>query len=162
MPKTKTSPCRVCKSPYRKEMEFLVSQGIAKYAIAEKYCPKFNCKMENLYNILKRHTDNKHPPLLADMEIGEPTTGNSFEDYASKLLKVGYNPEMMSPKRVTHNNIISAQRTLIEEKKVNGALDAQKLAFLKFFRGTPQPIEGETVDGENDTRGTESLPTNTE
>jgi hypothetical protein len=128
--------------------------------IGRKYCQRFNIQDETFSIMLRRHIAKQHPPLLADTPIEEPVQGDTFEDYAKSLLKMGMTPDLMSPQKVSHNNIISAKRALLEEKKLNNEMNAQKLAFLKFFRGSV--VEGEIVDGEDKSAGTKDIPSNTE
>lgn len=162
-PKT-IRPCRICKSPYRAEMEFLVGQKYSPNMVAKKYCQKFDCAAPNLYLMLQRHIKDEHPPLLDETPPKEPVRGESFEDYANQLLKVGLSPDLMNAKKVSHAQVISAKRALLEEKKVNNEINAQKLAFMKFFRGVPpNAIEGEVVDERsNDQDGVKNIPSNTD
>ncbi|MGA4923444.1 hypothetical protein, partial [Bacillus subtilis] len=72
----------------------------------------------------------------------------SFQEYAAQLLNIGFSS--LDPKKITPNHVISAQRAILEEKKIEGAQKTQEIMILKFLRGNkPEIIEGEVKDGLN-------------
>ncbi len=154
-PKVKTkriAKCKICKSPLRQEIEYMVKRGISKSDVSRKYHTVFAIKEASFYNKLTHHLTNNHPPLIdltppTKEEIEERTKNpQDFKEYAEQLLGVGF--KMMNVDKVSHGNIIAAKRTLIEEEKVKGELTNQRLLLLKFFRGKePEFIEGEVIGG---------------
>lgn len=147
--------CTLCYSPFRGDIEFLIKKGIPKIEIARKYAKEFNNTEARFYNKLTAHTERKHAPLLTDdpkAPVELPRVEN-FDDYAKSLLRVGLSEEMLNPRKVSHSQVIAARRTQLEERKVEGMENAQKLMIMKFFRGRIEdgPKLPGTTDIETDT-----------
>jgi hypothetical protein len=155
--------CKVCKSPYRGEIEALAKRKVTQQDIARKYFKLFDTNEDALVQVLWRHFGKKHPPMLLDVtpleEGHQPVT--NFDEFANNLLIAGADNVRLHPEKVTPNHVIAAKRTQIEETKAKNQIDATKLMFLKFFRGTI-PIEGETIDEPIKQIGGETLPTDTD
>lgn len=150
--KVHSRACRICKSPFRGEIEFLIAQKASYSDLAKKYHEAFGVKEATMYNKITRHVTKNHPAAIDTTPVKMPTEEEAielskpkdFHTYAQKLLGVGFDEKMLTPGKVTHNNIIAAQRALIMEEKVKGTLDNQRLLMMKFFRGNS--LEGEVID----------------
>jgi len=158
--------CRICKSPYRAEIELLLAQKIPRSTIANRYYVKFNNTPKSFTALLTRHERGSHPPFvdptpppdLTPEEIEARKDPATFKEYADKLLNIGFSS--LDPKKITPNHVISAQRAILEEKKIEGAQKTQEIMIMKFFRGSrPEIVEGEVKNGLD--AGTD-VPTNTE
>lgn len=155
--------CTVCISPYRSDIEMLVKRGIPLMEISKKYHLLFKNSEINLYNKVKRHTEKKHPPSLADptpfkpeeIEEGAGSEGITFQEYAKKLLRFAMtSDDMYTGKKLSHNQVIAAQRALTEESKVKTQENALKFAMVKFLRGQGATLLDEpTKLIEGDTEG---------
>jgi hypothetical protein len=157
-------PCKVCKSPYRAEIEALAKQRVTQQDIARRYFKLFNTNEDALVQVLWRHFGKKHPPLLLEvepLEVGTKPVSN-FDEYAARLLRIGNQNLDIFPGKVTPNHVIAAKRTQIEEAKVKNQIDASKVMILKFFRDNVKVIEGETVDDSIKQLGSENLPSDTD
>lgn len=153
--------CKICVSPYRGEIESLKKSRVSMTDIGRKYHNLFNTNEVNFYQTLHTHFKKKHPPYIQrDVTPIEERQHIDFNEYADKLLQAGAQNLTDSPSKVSHSHVIAAKRTQIEEAKANNQIDATKLMMLKFFRGKPEVIEGETVDDES--TGRKTLPTNTD
>lgn len=114
-----------------------------------------------MYVTISRHIKKKHPPIIDPTPVTEQKAvePENFETYAKKLLVAGI--QNFDPLKVKPQHIISAQRALIEEKKVTGTLDNQKLALMRMFRG--KITEGEVLDATGiDATGIKSIEANTD
>lgn len=138
--------CTICYSPHRGDIEYLSKKGISNLELSKKYHSEFNVTQGRMYNKLRAHFLRKHPPLLADdPKAPELPVIHNFDEYAEKLLQTGFSEEMLSAKKVSHSAIIAARRAQLEERKVQGMENAQKLMIMKFFRGNGQPkLPGES------------------
>jgi hypothetical protein len=155
--------CKVCRSPYRAEIEALASRKVTRQDIARKYHVLFTTTERALWQVLERHFNKKHPPVLLDvtpLEVGHKPIEN-FDEFAQNLLIAGGKNILDHPEKVTPNHVIAAKRTQIEETKARNQIDATKLMFLKFFRGNI-PIEGEIIDEPIKQIRGETLPTDTD
>lgn len=155
-----THPCRVCKSPYRGEIEALTKRKVNRQDIARKYYKLFNTKENLLYISISQHINKKHPPMLGDvipLETDHKPVTN-FDEFADSLLQAGSRNVLNYPEKVTPNHVIAAKRAQIEEAKLKNQDVKQKLALLRFFRG--EIIEGEIDDTKQ--IGGETLSTNTD
>ena len=147
--------CTICYSPHRGDIEFLTKKGINRLELSKKYFKEFNVTQGRMYNKLKAHFDRKHPPLLLDdPKAPELPVIRTFDDYADRLLQTGLKEEMMTPGKVSHSVVIAARRAQLEERKVAGMENAQKLMIMKFFRGQ--------TDGTPKLSGESSEPTDTD
>ena len=164
--------CRICESPYRDEIERLIKKGIAQKEVYTTFAPAFETAPVNLKMSFYKHFKKKHPPLLdpvpqrsylaernqikqeqqaRDAQIAPPTQNkvantNSPEAYAERLLELGFSPELMNSKKVSHKDIVSAQKLLIEKERVKNERDALKISLLKLMAGNIR--ENETIPGE--------------
>jgi hypothetical protein len=151
--------CNICKSDYRAEIDELIKRKVPMSEVARKYATLIGVSVEALYQTLQRHIKKKHPPMIKQEVVPmEKRTHVNFEEYADMLLQEGALQIGSNPGKVTHSAVIGAKRTLIEEAKARNAIDAQKLAFLKFFRGNStdaeivdvKQIRGETLQPDTD------------
>lgn len=148
--------CRLCYSPLRGEIEYLIKKKVANRDIARKYCAAFEVTEHTMEIKIARHIKKKHPPLINMSPVTE-NKKRTFSEYAQDLLDVA----IVDPMSVKHSHVIAAHNSLINEQKVKGTIDAQKMAFIRFMRGEGELIEGEVVDDLKLT-GAENVPANTD
>lgn len=74
-----------------------------------------------------------------------PIKPGSAEDYADRLLKMGLSEELMKPGRVTHKDIIGAQKLLIEKERVQNERDALKISMARLMAGMMTPAEATPI-----------------
>lgn len=110
--------------------------------IAKKFHELVGVTELNLYAKLKNHTKRKHGPVLNNLDPIKPedvengVVDVSFKEYSQKLLRTAMtNEEMFTSKKISHNQVIAAQRANIEEAKVKNQENALKLTMIKFLRG---------------------------
>jgi hypothetical protein len=150
--------CKICKSPYRDEIEELQKKAIPMTDIARKYHSLFSVSVENFYATLNTHINKKHPPVFRSDPLPiEERKHISFDEYADMLLQEGAQSIISAPSKVSHSHVIGAKRAQLEEAKVKNQISASQLMFLKFFRGS---IEGEIVNDEP--TGEKALPADTD
>jgi hypothetical protein len=142
--------CTICYSPHRGDIEFLLKKNVSYLEVSKKYYKEFNITQGFFYKKLKTHMERKHAPLLLDdPKAPELPVVRDFNDYADRLLQTGLREDMMNPSKVSHSVVIAARRAQLEERKVQGMENAQKLMIMKFFRGqingTPK-LSGESSE----------------
>lgn len=162
----RSGACTLCKSPLRKEIELLHERGVPFNVLGKKYHMNFGIRPFSLTMKLSRHFNNNHPPsidttplpVFTPEELEKRKDPATFSEYADKLLNMGY--QSLDPKKITPNHVISAQRALLEERKIEGTLNNQQALLMKFFRGgSREVVEGEVINGLNE--GTD-VPNNTD
>jgi hypothetical protein len=104
--------------------------------------------------MVRRHIKEKHGAsnitmiqFQKDSVVVQP--GVTIESFAQKLLEMGsIKVQQMNPDEVALKDVIAAQKLLIEKQKVKLTEDQMMLQMAKLFGPqVPEPIEGETVDG---------------
>lgn len=153
--------CRICTSEHRKDIDLLLKNKVGYTTISREYYPYLKDAYSNeksLAESVRTHNIKKHPPSVKDLPVkaaenykpkvkntkeGEPMT---VEVWAQKLLELGFDPDQL--KKVKINNIIAAQKLLIDKEKNKIQEDALKITMARLmsgqFKGTPPPI----LDGE--------------
>ena len=153
-------PCEICTSPYRSEMESLLRAKEPMMNIARKYLDKFKgcTKVNSLMAKIRRHKAHLEQARqiaavrLPDDSPHEGMSRVSMEQFAQRMLKIGnkaLNWYEQFPHLVKLQDVIAAQRLLIEKQRLSIHEDALKLAMARFFGGFPvskDSIEGEIVN----------------
>jgi hypothetical protein len=149
--------CALCHSPYREEIEKQwTSKKVPRTVIFNSYISKLPIKPSfgNFYGMVRRHIKEKHGAsnitmiqFQKDSVVVQP--GVTIESFAQKLLEMGsIKVQQMNPDEVALKDVIAAQKLLIEKQKVKLTEDQMMLQMAKLFGPqVPEPIEGETVDG---------------
>lgn len=141
--------CSLCYSPLRQEIEFLIEKKVTLSDLAKKYHKAIGIAEKSMYVSLMKHKRKKHPPVIDTTPVDDTyvqeaaQSPQTFDEYAKRLLNVGF--KNMDPSKVSHSHVISAQRTILEERKINNEMDMQKKFLMMFFRGKSL-VEGEVVD----------------
>lgn len=151
-----SNKCRVCISPYRKDIELLLKKNVMQMDIARHYAPFFEIDVRKLYESILTHTEKKHPPLIGEIPQlstyeppkppepapqAEPDVTPkqkvTIEEYAGKLLDMGMSEEQL--KKVNPQVILQAQKILIEKQKAENQRDVLRLAMERLFSGLMKP-----------------------
>ncbi len=159
--------CRLCYSPLRQEIEYLIDKKVSMSSLARKYHKAVGLTEVSCVATLAKHKKKLHGPVIDETPVDEEyvreamETPQTFDEYAKRLLGVGF--KNMDPSKVSHNHVIAAQRTLLEEKKLDNEMTNQQKFMMMFFRGKPGVIEGEVLKDEpvKQLRG-ETIPTDTD
>lgn len=151
--------CRICYSPYRREMEKAVTSGIPKKTVAQKYSQIVKTPVDLLYFSLCNHIKLDHEHKIPNQANGIATNMNgntpslnadaakatTFKLAAETLLKLG----MSKIEGLTGKDLLylasTLQKTHLEGQKVQVQQDSLKLMAAKFFGGF---INGEEVHDE--------------
>jgi hypothetical protein len=157
-------PCDICFSFYKAEIEAAMDNKIPLKKLAEKYKKLFIYgEVADLYFNLARHYNHLSEARLVVINyraLTERTAESNkrkvtIETLAQKLLEVGddileqYTADPKEAmKHVNMNHVFSAQKVLLEKKRVKVEEDALKLGMAKLFSGLSKPniIEGEITD----------------
>jgi len=145
-------PCEICTHPHRSEIEALLRASEPMMEIARKYLDKFEgCnKVRSLMEKIRRHKRHLEQARqivavkLPDDSPHESMSRVSMEQFAQRILKIGYKAldyYESFPHLVKLQDVIGAQRLLIEKQKLSIHEDALKLCMARFFGGFSQPKE---------------------
>jgi hypothetical protein len=139
--------CRLCTSPYRKEVIHAYKTGIKIPVIYEKYqgLMKFRGTQSSFYQMVRRHLQYKHnvTAILVPEELKKPANLESLVTKLNELamLKV----ENMEPNEVKLNEVFRGNQVLLQSKQLQLTEDAMTIALTKMF--------GPTIMGEEITEG---------
>ena len=148
----KQSKCFICLSPYRKEVVSLRNQGISYARIWRKYAVLMNysATTQAFALILGNHIRSKHKSD-AILIPGEGTPriikNATVESFAQRMLELGIaKVDGMTPETTQLKDVISAQKLLIESKKLKLNEGEFAITMAKMFAPPMAPIEGELVE----------------
>ena len=137
--------CSLCVSPLRPEIERLLKKGVPIIDISRSYHEVFNNTEASLYLKIKRHITRKHPVRIIDTEAAKEklreraaqvASGATIENYADQMLKIGLSDELLNPGRVSHANVISAQKLKLDKDKLKLQSDATRMAMINRGGGS--------------------------
>lgn len=154
------TPCDICLSPYRTEIEAMINAHIPQIEIAKKYLDKFpGCtKVQSLRRKVSRHirhldkARNFNVIKLPDDSPHAHMPRVSMEQFAQRMLEIGSKAldfYELCPSKIKLADVIATQRLLVEKQRLSIHEDALKLAMARFFGGFPVPkdsIEGEIIN----------------
>lgn len=140
--------CKICLSPYRKELVSLFKQGYATTEIYMRYAKKmgYTSSKQAFYVLLKTHVAREHSTeaVLVPKEQGVSTA--SIESFGQKMLEMGMiKIQGMNPEDVPLKDVIQAQKLVLESKKVKIGEGAMMLMMRKMF--APPELNTEVIDG---------------
>lgn len=169
--------CKVCQSPFRRDIEKLHRKGYGPTEIAKHYWTEMGyAHLKNCADKMRLHFLKKHPPPIEDivpvtpllaleqekeaklMPVKESTKGYpmNIENYAQELLEMGFTEDMM--KKVRPAQILQAQKILIEKEKLKTQRDALKFTMAKFMAGLATPEDEIEMRSIADAETAEGLP----
>lgn len=152
-------PCDICVSPWRGQIESAIDAHMLRKDICAKYMQYFpGCNVPVSF-LQKINIHIKHRSRAANIMsfaasggVGNPSESRaSLESLAQKLLVLGdkaVDLMMNDPSKVDMKDVLTAQKLLIDKKKVRVQEDALKLGMAKFLGGFEDPDieEGEVID----------------
>lgn len=136
--------CRLCTSPYRKEILKAFNTKLKIPVIYQKYrgLMKFDGTQSSFYQMIRRHIQNKHSvtAIVVPEELRKPANLESLVQKLNDLamLKV----EEMSPDEVKLNEVFRGNQVLLQSKQLQLTEDAMTIALTKMFGPT---IKGEEI-----------------
>ncbi len=141
--------CRICLSPYRKEIVSAYKEGISSRRLYKKYAPlmNYNSKPASFAKILQRHIKDEHNedaiviPSAPDSAIQVKRA--TLEGYAMRMLDLGMaKADNSTPGDIKFRDVNQAVKLQLDAQKLKIAEDAMALAMAKMFG---PPIAGEVI-----------------
>lgn len=148
MARSSNGVCKVCLSPYRKELVTLINQGWSAGQLYEKYAPLMNytSKKQSLYILIKRHINDKH----SEEAVVLPQKGAraaTIENFGQRMLELGMMKlENATPENIDFKDITAAQKLVLDSRKLKLNETAFDLMMSKLFA----PPELQVIEGEED------------
>ncbi len=146
--------CQICLSPYRRELVEAFNNGIPRKRIYDKYAPKMEYKASpsSFYLAIRKHVLGKHKclgiyvPTASSEETGRNRPVD-IETFGQRMLELGMaKVDNMDPESVKITEVISAQRLVLDSKKLKLTEDAMQLMMTKMFGPPQEVINGELVN----------------
>lgn len=140
--------CRLCLSPYRSEIVKLVNQGVVFKRIYDKYAPLMNYTFgdRGFYMMTRRHIKDQHKEEgLIVPQTDNKVSPATIENFAQRMLDLGMQKiEDVEPDTIALKDVISAQKLLLDSKKLRLSENAMDLMLGKLFA----PPQLNIIDGE--------------
>lgn len=131
--------CKICLSPYRKEIEGAWKAGVKRTLIYEKYKDKLEMKgnYANFYQMYKRHKYHfANPAMIVPSEAVQTSKRetSNFESLVKRITDLGYaKVENMTPEELKLNDVWSANRVMIDMRKQKLEENQMMMALAKMF-----------------------------
>ena len=155
--------CKICLTPYRKEIAAAWNQGIKKKNIFEKYAPLmgYTGNFDAWYAMANRHFKENHKADAIILPTPEGSankvTTATIEQFGQRMLELGMAKiEHLTPDQVKLKDVIAAQKLILDSKKIKMSEDAMTLMMAEFFA---PPIEGKVLE---EGKIEDAIPTGTE
>ena len=149
--------CRVCSSPYRREIDEALKAGIIRRKIYDRYAPLLHYEYsEHSWGVmLSRHKNHKpyDGAILVPTPIGSAIQVKrvTLETYTKKMLELGIDKaNETTPDKVKFQDVNNAIKLSLDAQKIKIAENALELQMAKMFGPTIQGEEveeGEVEDG---------------
>jgi len=147
--------CRICLSPYRKEIDHLLMGRHSYMEVATKFQKEFKAPASLLYQSIRNHYTRKHSPPNEIVIPAYGVNGNKIELFAQHMLEFGEKMIKDEPERVEMRDVISAQKLTLEKARLKLDQAGMMIEMAKVFGGfsKPEPIEGEEVENDSNSPG---------
>lgn len=143
------SPCILCLSIYRSELSALYTQGVSTVTIWEKYKEKLKYKAgkKAFYQLIRRHVTMNHSEKAVILpEESRGVTSVTIEKFGQRMLEMGMQKiDTMTPETIQLKDVISAQKLVLDSKKIKIGEEAMLLMMRKMF--APPELNTEVIDG---------------
>lgn len=130
--------CKICVSPYRKEIVALHKQGYNSKDIYIRYSKKLDYKASPnaFYKLIYSHVKNNHKEdaVLVRGEANSSLSAATLENFGQRMLELGMAKiETLDPTQVALKDVISAQKLILDSKKLKLGEGALMLMMRKMF-----------------------------
>jgi len=147
--------CKICLTPYRSEIEKAWKLGVKRVQIFRKYKPLIGYEgTESAFSSLMcRHWKHKNKAgaiLLPTPEgAAQPITPATIENFGKKFLELGMlKLETAGPGDVKFQEVISAQKLVLDSRKLKLSEDALTLMLGRLFGPKIEKVKREFIEGE--------------
>ncbi len=147
--------CKICLSPYRKEIESLKSNGVSYPRLFRKYAPLMNydATEKSFVQMLYRHFKQLHrtDAILNVTPPGSalPVKRVTLENYTKRMLQLGIEKaDSSTPDSVSFKDVNSAVKLSLDAAKIKIAENALEMQMNKMFG--PEIDPDKVIDGRED------------
>jgi hypothetical protein len=147
--------CKICLSPYGREIVSLFKQGVRHTLVYDKYAEKmgYNSGARAFEAMVGRHIRDGHNSdailIPSPPNSAMPITKATLENFGQKMLELGVaKAENTTPDQVKFQDVISAQRLILDSQKLKLSGDMMMKIMSKLFAPpglAPIIEEGEVV-----------------
>lgn len=155
--------CTICTSPYGKEVTSYWKNTFPKVKVFDKYkgLLGYTGEMKNFRMIMRTHILKHNQPwrqaIILRNPKGDPVTVTqaTVENFGQKVLEMGMAKiSSMPPEDIKLHEVISAQRLVLDSKKLKLSEDMMMVMLGKLFGPELNIVEGEESKNEiSDGRG---------
>lgn len=146
----KKNMCMICLSPFKREMVTLHNNGTPVSVIYKRYKDKLNytASQTAFYQLLIRHKKGGHKgDALYIPQLDSQIKSATIEEFGKRMLDLGMAKiENLDPKDVPLKDVISAQKLVLDAKKLKVTEDAMTAMMSKLFAPKINPLE--VIEGE--------------
>lgn len=139
-------PCKICLSPYRDEIIELRKKNTPYKDIYKKYSKLMDYKAPviSFNQLVAKHIKQKHNLKVTVIPNELKKTVVNLEAFAQRMLELGTQKlDGMEAKDISFNDVLQAQKVVLESKKLKLTEDAMVSMMRKMFA----PPEVNVIEG---------------